>query len=385
MTNTQSRPYNNNSRNFDSRNSNGYNDRNNNNSNNYYNRNSNYNGNYRSNNEYNDYRNPRRIQNKPTGELPFTRDFNPSDLRMIKHTRSITDATDPNIVEKTSVEIPQFPAGGTKWMLVYMVSAFKNEVDTMGWNNGPKLYEKFRMQIEDKSEWDDVVTEDPAARSQAGWQIAVDALLASKFSTSAWDNHVRFLQDFKKPATMSPQQLHTSIKQHNNILNSLPGAPNDGTPRKLTNHQLKQAIYNAQPQQFKSNYINAGKDLRNDTINNLVNYMEDQHKLYPAKPRGRNDYTDNRNNNNNQQDRNRDNNQRNDRQQDNRRSNTEQQPTGDGFFIDEATVKHANKSDPDFMPKDPNYPYDDYDKYINNSYTLHEYFTDHEAEKYENQ
>ena len=84
---------------------------------------------------------------------------------------------------------------------------------------------------------------------------------------------------------MTPMELYTGFKQHNGVLPTLPGAPTDATPVKFTGHQMKQNLYNAQPQKFKDNYISAGKSIGRDSINDLVNYMEDQHKLYPAPKR----------------------------------------------------------------------------------------------------
>lgn len=327
MAPTYSRPNDGNGQRYnqrDQRDQRNYNDRNCQNGNEYYNsRNNNdrnYNGYYNRDNNRDNRRNDNRsTKQELAGELTFKRDFDPKDLRMIKHMKTVTtrnDTDNTETTETTTVYLPQYPTAGTPWMLVYCVSAFNNEKAVMGWTAPEKLYEKFNMQIEDKDEWNGCITEKPGAQTKDGFYKAVEDLLTEKFSSNAWGNHAQFLQTYKKPGSVTPRELYTGYKQHNQVLPGLPGVPTDGTPKKFTPYQLKQIVHNAMPERFQNNYIGAGKSLGTDSINDVIAYMEGQHKLCPFKPRtNNNNYNRDRRYNDTNQDRsyNNDNQERNNR------------------------------------------------------------------------
>jgi hypothetical protein len=112
------------------------------------------------------------------------------------------------------------------------------------------------------------------------------AFLWQFFSTNAWDHHIKFLCNLRKHPTMMPQQLLMNLQLHNIILSSLPGAPINGTPTKLTNYEIKSIFYEAHPEPWKRNFNNADLNNHVQTIVNIMQYMVRQAEHNPFIPTG---------------------------------------------------------------------------------------------------
>ena len=166
---------------------------------------------------------------KIQGVLPLKRDFEPKDLNRVKYTREARNNFD-GTTEKTQVSFPIYPVDGTPFCLVYCMQQYDTGTRMMHWaNNGPKLFETFPTILEDSQPWD-------LARSRQetveAFHQSMATFLRQFFSLNAWDNHIKFLRNLKKPSMMNPQQFLTNLQLHNMILSSLPGVPINGT---LTN------------------------------------------------------------------------------------------------------------------------------------------------------
>ena len=209
------------------------------------------------------------------GVIPFIRTFEPKDMTTVKYSKSETDAN--GVTEKTTAEVPVVPLGGSREQILYMMSCFDRARDSLGWTTGPKVFQNFRKQFEDPTEWETIAANQN--QSINGFNAARTIFLRTKFPSNAWERHVDMLRAAKKPFKLNPQEFSTLLKYHNSILSLLPGKPAQGDPTstRLTDYEIRMTLFKSMPLSYQQNFRNAGNSTMTATLADMEGYFEMQY------------------------------------------------------------------------------------------------------------
>ena len=231
--------------------------------------------------------------------IPLEPDYDETQVTRIKHSVTVTR---DNITEKTSVEVPKLPANATRMQTLAFVEKFEHAVETMSWTTGAKKFENFKKHLEgiQDAKWNIVVQ--GRARTNAEFEEALDEFLKTTFDEyNDYDDQIEYLRSIRKPSYMDPMTFQQNLTVANELLKQIPGAP-DVDPG-LDEEELKRIYMKSMPVAWRKKYKDAGKQTRNEDLNEIRTYFEGQAAEDPYVPRSQRHQSSNRSNQGNNRNR----------------------------------------------------------------------------------
>ena len=150
---------------------------------------------------------------------------------------------------------------------------------------GPGRFAKFREVLGGpvRDKWDDcVITVPPIPRTLAGFEAALDLLIARYFKPTATADQTHYLETVKKPFRLTTMEVADRLSHVNRMMRWFPGNNGDVPFDEL---KLKHVFYNMMLTPWKLTFSGAGIDINdpNYRFHQLARYMETQEEVYNAR------------------------------------------------------------------------------------------------------
>lgn len=164
--------------------------------------------------------------------------------------------------------------------LLYVIEHFKSICRKLDWDTGPEQFDNFDDVVANTAEekWTNITAMIPqATRVPACFDQALNSLIAKYVDDSARNDIHRYCRPSgsriqRRQESMPNAWRHSSVMQISCL---------KATPR-LTEQQKKDILFETYPIKWKQNYVRAGKNVRTDTMAQIVTYMENE-KSFAAK------------------------------------------------------------------------------------------------------
>ena len=158
--------------------------------------------------------------------------------------------------------------------LLYVEDRFSSISRQLEYTTGAELFNNFEELMVNNAEerWENIVA--PIAepqRTPIRFELAVDELRAHYCDHEARDTMFDYLRTVQKPYQVEPQQHADRMQTLIRYSNKLPG-----TEPELNEQQSKTLIFKSFPFKWQQAYIRSGRNLRNDTLMALIQYMKDE-------------------------------------------------------------------------------------------------------------
>ena len=223
---------------------------------------------------------------KPTEYvIPLKPDYNASDVPRIKHTKETTDNNGDTT--KQTIHLPNLPENSTPYQMLDFFREFSDACETMEWTTGDQKFTKVKIQLQGlhKETWNEALDAIGNGRSNDDFLDARYIFLSETFEEFRdYDTQMDNLRSLKKPADMPTKTFLQYLRIANKQVIMIPGAPADGG---LTEAEIKKIFLQAMPRQWQTNYQNAGKNYRTDTLTSMRSYFDGQEVEDPYVPRQR--------------------------------------------------------------------------------------------------
>ena len=149
-------------------------------------------------------------------------------------------------------------------------------------STGPLRYEKFRECLGGNilDTWDAVSTGTP--NTVAGFQTAVENLIAQYLVPTAQSDQAQYLQNCRKPFRLSCFQLGGRLGFINKLMSWFPG---NGGNVPFNDAALTNMFYRMMLEDWKLNFLSSGRDINTLTFLDMQRYMSNQELAGRAKAR----------------------------------------------------------------------------------------------------
>ena len=241
---------------------------------------------------------------------------------------------------KEEILLPTYDKGPREELL-RMIMEFNTHADTLGWTTPNDKFTKFESLLQGiaTSVWK-VLIQDLDRNTEDGWDEAIDRFKKKKnLGGIALRNQRSYLRNLRKPRDMTVEDFSNRIQYINLLLAEFPDATEDD---KLSEGEIKEILFKAMPESWRDAFIDSGRELNDETLEDLERYMTNQKAKSDVKQQrqggfnnnnsngkrkrhdnnrrnGSNNYHNNNNGNGNHSNNNNNNRQQGNRQQNNRR------------------------------------------------------------------
>ena len=160
----------------------------------------------------------------PVPVIPLKPDYDESKVSKIKHKRTVRNNNEEEVY---SVEVPKLSEGYTKYELLNFVREFREAATTMGWTNGPTLYQKFLLHLTgiNRSDWNTII--DGGPRTVNSFNENLGEFVSKSFTGQDYNDQMDYLRALRKPKDMDPATFERYFRIANTLVSLLPDAPID--------------------------------------------------------------------------------------------------------------------------------------------------------------
>jgi hypothetical protein len=157
--------------------------------------------------------------------IPLKPDYDKASVEFVKHRRSEVQG---GVTEEIQEQVPIIGDSSTPYQKLEMFNAFTKACRHLGWTTGPKLFQRFAMQLEGSHlvTWDEQIA--GVAATVANFDAHFITFKSTMLAGYRQGDQLDYLRSIRKPKDMSPGEFLLLFRASETHARSLPGAPADG-------------------------------------------------------------------------------------------------------------------------------------------------------------
>ena len=154
--------------------------------------------------------------------IPF--DFEPDysiPMEYIRHQLRTRTENDEDVVEE---KLQRLHEEASPYEILQFFSAFQRVRSSMNWAEGPKLYQKFPLHLNDYhlEIWESLTNQ--RDRTTDNFNLQLQEFKAELLRGYKYEDQMNYLRSLKKPGKMEPSQFLLKLRATNRMATQLPDA-----------------------------------------------------------------------------------------------------------------------------------------------------------------
>jgi len=180
----------------------------------------------------------------------------------------------PNERRKAEIKLNVFKDGSKEEFLQFLLD-FKRHAPRLGWNTAALKIESLESLLTGAAinQWQVACyrldPDDPDS-----FEDALDKWKKKKnLNFTAMKDQLNYLRNVRKPREMTPEEMITRLQYMNLMIPEFIDATDADM---LSDEEIKDIIYQAMPGGWKTNFINSGKEIHEESLESIERYMSTQ-------------------------------------------------------------------------------------------------------------
>jgi hypothetical protein len=193
--------------------------------------------------------------------IPLKPDYDKSEVEFIKHRRAEVQA---GVTEEVQERVPIIDDASTPFQKLEMFTAFAKARRHLAWTTGPKLFQRFCMQLEGSHlmTWDDQIV--GVQQTVPNFDMHLLTFKNTLLMGYRHGDQMDYLRSIKKPKDMSPGEFLLLFRASETHARSLPEPPAAGAT--FEDEERKRIYLKAMPIAWQEKFDDANLRTGDETL-----------------------------------------------------------------------------------------------------------------------